>query len=210
MNGTVKKVVMGLLAVGILLMVGVTVFERLDNPSLVHPTNIPAKRQAARDESPLARLMRQAGEEPNNAAIQVELAMLLLGQGKMDEAQTFLDRARVLDVNNPDVPYLLGYIANFNKHYEDAARLMEESLAIADRIEVRYSVGIIYQYYLKNTEKALEHWKKGLVAGDANKEKLKQIQQEIDKALGTDARPAEKAPANGEASPEGAGAPAGQ
>lgn len=210
MNGTVKMVVMGLMAVGILLMVGVTVFERLANPSLVQPTNIPAQPQAARDESPLARLMRQAGEEPNNASIQVELAMLLLGQGNVEEAQTFLDRARVLDVNNPDVPYLLGYIANFNKHYEDAARLMEESLALADRAEVRYSVGIIYQYYLKNTEKAVEHWKKGLVAGDANMAQLKQIQQEIDKALGTETRPDDKTPAGGEARSEGAEAPAGQ
>lgn len=210
MNDTVKKVVMGLLAAGIVLMVGVTVVERLSNPSLVQPTNIPAQPQAARDENPLARLMRQAGEEPNNAAIQVELAMLLLGQGNVEEAQTFLNRARVLDVNNPDVPYLLGYIANFNKHYDDAAKLMEESLALADRAEVRYSVGIIYQYYLKDTEKAVEHWKKGLVSGDANEAQLKQIQLEIDKALGTQAGPGEKAPASDAAEPGQAQAPAGQ
>lgn len=210
MNDTVKKVVMGLLAAGIVLMVGVTVVERLSNPSLVQPTNIPTQPQAARDENPLARLMRQAGEEPNNAAIQVELAMLLLGQGNVEEAQTFLNRARVLDVNNPDVPYLLGYIANFNKHYDDAAKLMEESLALADRAEVRYSVGIIYQYYLKDTKKAVEHWKKGLVSGDANEAQLKQIQLEIDKALGTQAGSGEKAPAPDAAEPGQAQAPAGQ
>ena len=187
MNSTAKKMVMGLLAVGIVLMVGVTVMERLANPSLVKPGNSPsaAQPQAATDESPLARLMRQAGEEPDNAAIQLELAMLLLSQGKTEQAQTFLDRARVLDVNNPDVPYLLGYIANSNQHYDEAARFMEESLALADRPEVRYSVGIIYQYHLKDTEKTVEHWTRGLALADANSTRHKQIRQEIDKALGT-------------------------
>lgn len=129
----------------------------------------------------MAQLMREAGNRPDDPALQLQLAIMLLQEGKTDEAEVFLDKAQVLDVNNPDVPYLKGYIANLRKDYPRAAALMEESLKLSDRVEVRLSAGTLYRYYLNDTPKALAHWQKALENPNITPAQKAQIDAEIAK-----------------------------
>lgn len=181
---TIQKLVTGITALGLAAMLGITVVQRVQNPSLVRhvaPVQHVEAPRAAAEESPLARLMREAGEQPDNADVQLQLAKLLLYEGKMDQAEVFLDRAQVLDVNNADVPYLKGYIANVRKDHKRAAELMEESLRLQDRVDVRISVGMLYQYYIGDSARALEHWNSALENPAITPAQRTQILSELDK-----------------------------
>lgn len=182
MTTAIHKLVVGVTALGLAVMLGITVVQRLQNPSLVRHVQPPQPvLQAAAEESPLARLMREAGEQPDNASVQLELAKLLLYEGRTEQAEVFLDKAQVLDMNNAEVPYLKGYIATVRKDYARAAELMEESLRLQDRVDVRISVGMLYQYYVKDSAKALAHWNKALENPAITPRERTQILTETDK-----------------------------
>ena len=191
MNKTAQHILVAVLGAGLVLMVGITLMERLQNPSLVQHV-APQHRQAAQpmeEESPMAKLMREAGDHPDNPQAQLQLAIMLLQEGKLDEAEVFLDKAQVLDVNNADVPYLKGYIANVRKDYPKAAALMEESLKLQDRVEVRTSAGTLYRYYLNDIPKALAHWQKALENPQITPAQKAQIEAEITKVQRDSAAP---------------------
>ena len=135
MNKTAQHILVAVLGAGLVLMVGITLMERLQNPSLVQHVAPVQHKQAAKpqaQESPMAQLMRQAGDNPDDPQVQLQLAIMLLQEGNLDEAEVFLDKVQVLDVNNADVPYLKGYIANVRKDYPKAASLMEESIGLIE------------------------------------------------------------------------------
>ena len=185
MNKTVQHLLVAVLGAGLVLMVAITIMQRMQNPSLVQHVAPVQHQQAPSDqssESPMAQLMREAVNRPDDPALQLQLAIMLLQEGKIDEAEVFLDKAQVLDVNNPDVPYLKGYIANLRKDYPRAAALMEESLRLSDRVEVRLSAGTLYRYYLNDTPKALAHWQKALENPNITPAQKAQIDAEIAKA----------------------------
>ena len=137
----------------------------------------------------MAQLMRKAGDNPDDPQVQLQLAIMLLQEGNLDEAEVFLNKAQVLDVNNADVPYLKGYIANVRKDYPKAASLMEESLKLQDRVEVRTSAGTLYRYYLNDIPKALAHWQKALENPNITPAQKAQIEAEITKAQKDSAAP---------------------
>lgn len=187
MTQSIQKLLILVLAAGFCVMLGVTVKERITNPSLMQEIPLAQPQSSGQtEESPLARLMREMGEQPNNPEILMELSVQLIAQGNLEQAQILLERTRVLDVNNADVPYYQGYIAYQLKDYAKAAHLMEESLAMKDRAEVHYSLGSIYRYFLKDTPKALLHWQQGLQSMDLTEPQKTQLQNEISKAQQAD------------------------
>ena len=192
MNKTAQHILVAVLGAGLVLMVGITLMERLQNPSLVQHVAPVQHKQAAKpqdQESPMAQLMRKAGDNPDDPQVQLQLAIMLLQEGNLDEAEVFLNKAQVLDVNNADVPYLKGYIANVRKDYPKAASLMEESLKLQDRVEVRTSAGTLYRYYLNDIPKALAHWQKALENPNITPAQKAQIEAEITKAQKDSAAP---------------------
>lgn len=188
------------LAAGLVLMLAMTVGERIANPSLVkHVAQAPTPPPAARDESPLAALMRRAGEEPNNPAVQIEIGRLLIEQGSFEQAKTFLEKAALLDVNNADIPYLLGFAAAQLGDTDGAIASFEDCLRLQDRGDAHYSLGILYAYARKDAAKARAHLEKALASPEIGESMKTTVQQEIAKLDNGATGQAEKQAAPGSA-----------
>ncbi|MDO5536019.1 MAG: tetratricopeptide repeat protein [Desulfovibrionaceae bacterium] len=193
MNTTAQKILIVIVALGLALMLGTTVYQRLADPSLVTQGRTAPAGQASGvmpsdmppgmdGDSEIGRLMRMAGEAPNNPDTLCELGVALISQGKYREAGTFLERARTMDVNNADIPYYLGYIAHQLKEHEKAVALMEESLAIKDRADVHFSTATILRYFLHDDDRALAHIRQGVAAPDCTEEQRALYTGELAKA----------------------------
>ncbi len=186
MNSTEKKILILIAALGLLIMLGTTVYQRLSNPSLVSHRHTTAQKSPAgsasapAEESETGRLMRLAGERPDDAGVQIKLGTTLIAQERYDEASVFLERASGLDINNADVAYYLGYIAHKKQDNEKAVSLMEESIRLDDRAEVRLNLAIIFAYYLKDKARAAAQLQAAMAAPDCTERVRAAAQAELD------------------------------
>ncbi len=163
-------------ALGLALMLGATVWQRLASPELVrHAAQAPAPSMQSMPEgmegldmdSAMGRLMREAGENPDPDTL-FRTGVALISQGSWPQAVVFLEHARTMDVNNPDIPYYLGYAAHQMQEHEKAAALMEESLALSNRAAVHVSLANILRYWLHDEKRAMEHFAAALEAPDCS------------------------------------------
>lgn len=169
-----------LLGLGLLVMLGVTVKERISHPHLV--TERPAAPQAAMPEqNPLGRLMQQVAAEPTNKTALMHLAEHLMATQEWDAAATFAQRAVALDVNDPQPLYMLGVILHNQGKPQEAAETLEKVVALQDGAPVRYSLGVLYTYFLQQKEKGRAHWEAGLKAPGISPQLREAIEQELNK-----------------------------
>ena len=113
-----------LLGLSLLVMLGVTIKERVSNPHLVteRPT---APQGMGQEQNLLASLMQKVAAEPTNKDALMHLAEHLMATQEWDAAATFAQRAVALDVNDPQPLYMLGVILhNQGKPQEAAATLV--------------------------------------------------------------------------------------
>lgn len=168
---------------GLLVMLAVTIYARLTEPSLVkhaHEQAAPAQ-ESTMPQSEIGRLMLSLQDNPNNPAALLGLASELIKSGDLQSARTFLERAETADVNNPDPSYLLGYISHLEKKEDEAVRYMEKALTIKEQPAVHYSIGTIYRYFLKEDGKAREHWNRALAMKECSDVQRKLIEAELKK-----------------------------
>ena len=97
-------------------------------------------------------------------------------------AETFAQRAITLDAGNSKPLYLLGVIMHNQGRNKEAAEALEKVLAIKDEASVRYSLGVLYLYFLENPAKGIEHLTAGLQDPKASDELKAAITQELEKA----------------------------
>ena len=112
-----------LLGLSLLVMLGVTIKERVSNPHRVteRPT---APQGMGQEQNLLASLMQKVAAEPTNKDALMHLAEHLMATQEWDAAATFAQRAVALDVNDPQPLYMLGVILhNQGKPQEAAATL---------------------------------------------------------------------------------------
>ena len=150
-----------LLGLSLLVMLGVTVKERISNPHLV--TERPAAPQGmGQEQSLLASLMQKVAAEPTNKDALMHLAEHLMATQEWDAAATFAQRAVALDVNDPQPLYMLGVILHNQGKPQEAAATLEKVVVLRDDATVRYSLGVLYSYFLQQKDKGRAHWEAGL------------------------------------------------
>ena len=144
-----------LLGLSLLVMLGVTIKERVSNPHLV--TERPTAPQGM-------------GQEQNLMATQ-----------EWDAAATFAQRAVALDVNDPQPLYMLGVILHNQGKPQEAAATLEKVVALRDDATVRYSLGVLYSYFLQQKDKGRAHWEAGLKDPKISPEMRQAIEEELKK-----------------------------
>ena len=109
-----------LLGLSLLVMLGVTIKERVSNPHLVteRPT---APQGMGQEQNLLASLMQKVAAEPTNKDALMHLAEHLMATQEWDAAATFAQRAVALDVNDPQPLYMLGVILHNQGKPQEAA-----------------------------------------------------------------------------------------
>lgn len=202
-----------LLALGLVAMLGTALVKRLQNPSLTEqraPAAMPANAGSAGSQSgkssgmsggmpgnmgggddQVGALMQQVGKNPQDINALMQLAEALMHQENWQAAETFAQRASVVDLNNPQPLFMLGVILHNLGRSAEAAQALEKVIALQDTARVRYSLGVLYLYFLDQKEKGLACMEAGLKDPKIEDEIRAAIDEELQKHKAGSA-PAEK------------------
>ena len=182
---TSSRALIIVLALGLVIMLAASLKERFEKPSLTEQRRPgPAAQAGGQDDDAqqIGKLMRQVAENPNDSTAMIHLVEHLVSAQNWDAAETFAQRAVTLDTGNSKPLYLLGVIMHNQGRNKEAAEALEKVLAIKDEASVRYSLGVLYIYFLENPAKGVEHLSAGLNDPKAAEELKKAMVQELEKA----------------------------
>jgi tetratricopeptide (TPR) repeat protein len=163
---------------------------RAENPSRVVRAEAPAMPQGMggmggmADSGPMKEimeLMQRQKDEPESAAVQLELAERFMMMGAYDRALIFLDKAASLDADNPQILNDRG-IALYNVGKTDEARGAFEAILARtpDDFRARFNLGLLYKYALGDMEKAAEHLKAVMDSQAADERTKSQAKTEME------------------------------
>lgn len=198
-----QRAVIIVMALGLVLMLASTLWQRLSNPHLVKEIDASAaagQRGGGGGMNPeLGKLMQQVSENPNDFKTLVHLAEHLVNDQQWDAAETFARRAMTVNPSDAQPPYLMGVILHNQGKHPEAAQALETVVKLHDEASVRYSLGVLYIHYLDNVPKGVEHLSAGLHDPKASETLKAQIREELEKAPLTSEKhkpqPTEAAPA---------------
>lgn len=176
-----RRLIMLALLAGLLIMLGTALRQRIMEPELVQQVaHTPAHTQE--EMSAVGRLMEQVSQNPTNMDGLLSLVNALVKTENWDAAENFAHRAVELDKKDPRPLHLLGVIQHNTGRHADAARTLEAVIALRDDASVRYSLGVLYIYYLNDKERGLAQLRAGLSLPDVGDSLKKHLQSELNKA----------------------------
>ena len=192
--GFSARILIILLAAAFTIMLFASLKARIQNPHLTvaaRPQQGMAGSEAGEDAQTVGKLMRQVAENPQDIGALIHLIEHLVSAQNWDAAETFAQRAVTMDVGNSKPLYLLGVIQHNQGRHKEAAEALERVVKIKDEASVRYSLGVLYIYFLEDPKRGVEHLRAGLNDATASAELKAAIQQELEKTpMPEEAQPA--------------------
>lgn len=176
------RLIMLVLLAGLLLMLGTTVWQRIQQPELVQQVAHTPAQHSQEEVSAVGRLMEQVSRNPTDMDSLLALVNTLVKMENWDVAENFARRAIELDAKDPRPLHLLGVIQHNTGRHADAAQTLEAVIALRDDPSVRYSLGVLYIYYLNDKERGLAQLRAGLSLPDVSDSLKKHLQSELNKA----------------------------
>jgi len=160
---------------------------RAENPSQVVRTDVPAMPQGMggmADSGPMKEimeLMQRQKEDPDNPAVQLELAERFMMMGAYDRALIFLEKAESLDPDNPQMLNDKG-IALYNTGKADEARAAFEAILAKNAADfrARFNLGLLYKYALGDMDKAAEQMRAVMDSPEADERTKTQAKSELE------------------------------
>ncbi|MDR1857660.1 MAG: tetratricopeptide repeat protein [Desulfovibrio sp.] len=186
-----QRAMAGLLAFSFVVMAYVAIASNFLRPPR-HATPPPTSVQTTDDAGHIGQLMQQVAKDPQNLKLMTHLVEALIQAQNWEAAATFAERASLLDVSDPYPHYLQGVIAHNQGKTKEAAAFLQKSLDLKDAAAARYSLGVLYAYFLDDPAKGRAHFAAGLAAADLTPELEKSLREELRKAEG--APPAQAEP----------------
>ena len=205
--GFSARILIILLAAALTIMLFASLKARIQNPHLTvaaRPQQGMAGGEAGEDAQTVGKLMRQVAENPQDIGALIHLIEHLVTAQNWDAAETFAQRAVTMDVGNSKPLYLLGVIQHNQGRHKEAAEALERVVKIKDEASARYSLGVLYIYFLEDPKRGVEHLRAGLNAATASAELKAVIQEELEKTP----VPEEAQPAPAKTDVKAAGKPA--
>ncbi|MFR4118012.1 MAG: tetratricopeptide repeat protein, partial [Bilophila wadsworthia] len=101
-------------------------------------------------------LMQKLQKNPTDLEALVGLTEHFMHTQDWQRAETFALRAVVAAPNETQPLYMLGIIQHSQNRNAEAAASLEKVVAAREDPSVRYSLGILYAYYLEQPDKGLE------------------------------------------------------
>lgn len=195
--GKSRRSILLLLAAGLVLMLASTLSYLASNPSLIAhtgagvapaPESAPASQQApssaGMDEATqqgIMALMQKLQQNPTDLEALTGLAEHFMHTQDWQKAETFALRAVVAAPNETRPLYMLGIIQHNQNRHAEAAASLEKVVAAKEDASVRYSLGILYAYYLDQPDKGIAHLEKALGDPSAPDDLKKALTEEIAK-----------------------------
>ena len=159
---------------------------RFLHPDMLTPLPPPRENAAQRPQADsvmagVSALMQRLQANPQDTGALISLSEHFLHLEEWTSAEQFARRAATADPGDMKPHYLLSVaLHGLGKHAEAAASL-EQALAIKDDPALRYSLGILYAYYLNDKAKAAEQLRKGLADPAVSGQLKKDLQEELTK-----------------------------
>lgn len=172
-------------SLGLLAMLAVSFVYRLQNPSLVVEAPRRGGMMGQQDggmDPEIGKLMEHLRDNPNDVASLAHLTEHLINQQNWDAAEAFAQRAVVAAPSDPQPVYLLGVVQHNKGRHAEAAASLERVLSMKDDASVRYSLGVLYLYYLNEPAKGVAHLTAGLHDEKASEALKASIRRELEKA----------------------------
>jgi len=184
MIGRSVAALMGLALVGMFVS---SFLYRAENPSRVVRTDVPSMPQGMggmADSGPMKEimeLMQRQKEDPDNPAVQLELAERFMMMGAYDRALIFLEKAESLDPDNPQMLNDKG-IALYNTGKADEARAAFEAILAKNAADfrARFNLGLLYKYALGDMDKAAEQMRAVMDSPEADERTKTQAKSELE------------------------------
>lgn len=173
------KLVILSLALSCLVMVLALLKTRLLNPSLTVQLSGQEMHFNASDETvtqdmdEISALMQAVGRKPHDIQIILKLSESLLKKNQLEPAANFAKRAHLENPKAFEPLYLLGIILHRQGQYQEAKSKLVEALSLKDDAACRYSLAILYCYYLRQKDLGIAQLKAALKAPNL-KDDLKQ------------------------------------
>ncbi|MCR5814904.1 MAG: tetratricopeptide repeat protein [Desulfovibrio sp.] len=175
------------LAALLVLMLCVMLKKSLLHPSLTvqnapHEMHFQASSETiTRDMDEIGALMQMVKANPNDSSLTLKLCDALMRAERWDAAENFARRVTDLDPHSFQAHFLLGVILHQLNKNQEARDMLEKALTIHDDPAARYSLGILYLYFLQQTDKGLAHLQAALKLPDLTPELKATIEEEIQK-----------------------------
>lgn len=166
----------------------VSLWYRFEKPGLIlHRTVNQASLSAANAGNGLEAigdLMREAARHPSDQHLLLRLVEALLAVGEWQGAENFAQKALELDPPespNPKALYLLALAYHNKGEHAQAAELLEKLLKHSENPSARYSLGILYAYYLDKPQEGRKHWQRALEEPTLSEALRKSLLEELAK-----------------------------
>lgn len=176
------RLIMLALLAGLLALLGTAVWQRIRQPELVQQVAHTPAQHSQEEVSAVGRLMEQVSRDPTDMGSLLSLVNALVKMENWEAAENFARRAIELDARDPRPLHLLGVIQHNTGRHADAAQTLEAVIALKDDASVRYSLGVLYIYYLNDKERGLAQLRAGLGLPDVSDSLKKHLQSELNKA----------------------------
>ena len=192
--GKNRRSILLLITAGLVLMLVSTLSYFSANPGLVSHTTTgtqaaaPSGQQmptsAGMDEATqqgVMALMQKLQKNPTDLEALVGLTEHFMHTQDWQRAETFALRAVVAAPNETQPLYMLGIIQHSQNRNAEAAASLEKVVAAREDPSVRYSLGILYAYYLEQPDKGLEQLQKALDNPNTPADLKKAVAEEVTK-----------------------------
>ncbi len=182
-----RKIILGIMVFSLVSMLAVSLVQRLQGDPLVvqgadpNVAELVENNAAATIMQEIGKHMEELKENPDNFDLLVHTADLLLQTEQWDAAESFLRRALTLDASKAQPHYLLGIALHSNEKHAEAAASLERVVSINNDPSARYSLGVLYAYYLEDKARALDHFAKALEMKDLGSDLRTAIEMESEK-----------------------------
>ena len=180
--GKNRRSILLLITAGLVLMLVSTLSYFSANPGLVSHTTTGTQAAApSGQQMPTSALMQKLQKNPTDLEALVGLTEHFMHTQDWQRAETFALRAVVAAPNETQPLYMLGIIQHSQNRNAEAAASLEKVVAAREDPSVRYSLGILYAYYLEQPDKGLEQLQKALDNPNTPADLKKAVAEEVTK-----------------------------
>lgn len=169
MTNSSRRIVLGALGLGIVVMFALSIAWRMGDHPLIRQraaqtaaAETPRSMMEQGAESPQGQavmsLMQKMKDNPNDVDTLLEIARIFAEQGDNEGAKSMAERALVAAPSDARPPYIMGVLLSREGSWDEAAKQLERSISLKDDAATRYSLAVIYRYHLKQENKARENY----------------------------------------------------
>ena len=181
------RIILICLILALTVMLGALLKNRLTSPSLTVTLNAREMHFEAKQETipqgmdEISALMQSVAQNPNDLKLILQLAETLMRAEQWEPALNFAKRAQSVDPKAFEPVYMQGIILHRQGRYAEAASKLEEALNIRDDANCRYSLGILYCYFLNAKDIGQRHLIAALEIPDITLELKATIEKELNR-----------------------------